>query len=327
MSELERYGTGSFQARDVAGWRRLMDRVSWPVDLYESQYRAFEAELKIAPLGPLSFRNNVIGPIVAERRAEHADKLGEQQFMLALHTRGRVIISHYEREAVLGPDDIALTDVTAAARLEFVEPTRTLGLMIPGSVLRTRIAEPESVCALPLSGTRGFARVLRELMLSLWDRIEEGPLMSAEFEAKAVRHLLDLLATCYATEHSVEAESASVAAARLVSVKQHIECNLRNSELSPASVAAACGISARYLRKLFAAEDDSVTQFIRRRRLEDAARELTGAAAPVRSVTEVAFMVGFNSAAHFSRAFRERFGVTPRECRRDGIAALCRLRH
>ena len=34
-----------------------------------------------------------------------------------------------------------------------------------------------------------------------------------------------------------------------------------------------------------------------------------------RSVSDIAFSWGFNDAAHFSRAFKERFRVTPKEFR------------
>ena len=46
-------------------------------------------------------------------------------------------------------------------------------------------------------------------------------------------------------------------------------------------------------------------------RLEHAARLL--ADAPRSPIAEVAFQCGFANAAHFSRAFKERYAMTPRE--------------
>ena len=305
-----------------------MDRVNWPVHFEAFDAKPFEAELKIVSIGPLSLRSNTIGPIIAERRPEHVAHVDEERFLLALHTRGRLLLSHYGREVILGPDDLALTEVTSPARLHFLEPTRTLGVMIPGKLLRQRVASPQSLCALPLSGRRGFARVLKELILTLWDEVEEGEPISPEYEAQAVGHVLDLLTTAYATSHPIEVESPSIAGARLATVKQYIERHLRDPNLRPATVAQACGISPRYLRRLFAAENDGVSKFIQRRRLEAAARELSSRILPLRSVTEIALDVGFNSVSHFSRAFREQFGVTPREYRRGphSIAASSSLR-
>ena len=39
-----------------------------------------------------------------------------------------------------------------------------------------------------------------------------------------------------------------------------------------------------------------------------------------KSIVQVSLACGFSSAAHFSNAYRERFGVTPREERRNWIA-------
>jgi AraC-like DNA-binding protein len=50
-------------------------------------------------------------------------------------------------------------------------------------------------------------------------------------------------------------------------------------------------------------------------RLEACRRELGDPQQGHRSISDIAFGWGFNDAAHFSRAFRERFGLSPREWR------------
>jgi AraC-like DNA-binding protein len=40
-----------------------------------------------------------------------------------------------------------------------------------------------------------------------------------------------------------------------------------------------------------------------------------------RTVTEIAFLHGFNNASHFGRVFRVRFGATPSEYRRRSAAS------
>jgi len=51
------------------------------------------------------------------------------------------------------------------------------------------------------------------------------------------------------------------------------------------------------------------------RRLDATRRDLCDPALAARSISEIAFAWGFNDAAHFSRAFRARFGRSPRELR------------
>jgi AraC-like DNA-binding protein len=40
----------------------------------------------------------------------------------------------------------------------------------------------------------------------------------------------------------------------------------------------------------------------------------------VHTLTEIAFSWGFNSAAHFTRTFHEKYGVPPREYRRSRLS-------
>jgi AraC-like DNA-binding protein len=107
-------------------------------------------------------------------------------------------------------------------------------------------------------------------------------------------------------------ERSVVAAARVTAIKQYIETHLRSPDLTPTAIAAALGFSRRYVRLLFAAEDDSVTAYLRRRRLEECAFELAQPQWLGRSITATASNWGFRSVEHFARAFKIAYGVGPR---------------
>lgn len=94
---------------------------------------------------------------------------------------------------------------------------------------------------------------------------------------------------------------------------RYIDAHLAEPALSPTTIAAGLGMSLRYLHLLF--EDGaSVGATILGRRLERCHAALRDDA-DHRSISEIAFAWGFNDAAHFSRTFRARFGVSPRELR------------
>ena len=88
--------------------------------------------------------------------------------------------------------------------------------------------------------------------------------------------------------------------------------NLDDPHLSLDRIAAAIGCSKRYLHKLFDGETDTLNAYIWQGRLDRIRQDLANPALGDSSITEIAFGRGFSSSTHFSRSFRESFGVSPR---------------
>ncbi len=72
-----------------------------------------------------------------------------------------------------------------------------------------------------------------------------------ELGSRIADSLLDMFATSCAQIKGGAVAEAAVIGARRVQIKRYIEANLRNPELSVRSVAAAFGISPRYLHIMF----------------------------------------------------------------------------
>jgi AraC-like DNA-binding protein len=96
-------------------------------------------------------------------------------------------------------------------------------------------------------------------------------------------------------------------------LRDYIEMNISEPGLSAEHLAKAFHMSRATVYRLFEAEG-GVTNFIIARRLERSILMLTSQDKP-RYVGEIAFGLGFASEAHFSRKFRQRFGMSPREAR------------
>ncbi|HEY9356088.1 MAG TPA: helix-turn-helix transcriptional regulator, partial [Arthrobacter sp.] len=79
---------------------------------------------------------------------------------------------------------------------------------------------------------------------------------------------------------------------------------------------AAHFISTRHLHNVFHESGTTVATWIRSQRLDGARRELRDPLLAGKPVGAVAARWGFLDAAHFSRTFRDAFGVSPSDWRR-----------
>lgn len=120
-------------------------------------------------------------------------------------------------------------------------------------------------------------------------------------------------------EMMVRAEEAAPAVdireGRRRAILEHIDRNLADAELGVGSIARAFGFSSRTIHKLFEGEAQTVARLIWDRRLERCREEMADPAMAARSITEIAHLWGFSDSQHFSRAFKQRFGMTPRDYR------------
>ncbi len=95
-----------------------------------------------------------------------------------------------------------------------------------------------------------------------------------------------------------------------------IDSNINNPSLSPEFIFRRLAVSRAHLYRAFA-EDGGILSVIQDRRLDAAFLELTRNGVTTRSISDVAFALGFPNATHFLRRFRKRFGLTPSEARRE----------
>jgi AraC-like DNA-binding protein len=110
----------------------------------------------------------------------------------------------------------------------------------------------------------------------------------------------------------------------LMRLKAYIEANLADPDLSVERIAHACSISVRGLHRHFAEDPaGSVSRYLWQRRLLRCAEALRDPSQAHRSITDVCFSYGFGSSSHFSRLFKDRFGVSPVSYR---VGLACRLR-
>jgi AraC-like DNA-binding protein len=146
---------------------------------------------------------------------------------------------------------------------------------------------------------------------------DEDTLGTPEVRSLVASHLHDLAALAIgATRDAAEVASGrGVQAARLRAIKATIVENLADRQVSIDIVAARHGVTPRYVSRLFESTATTFSEFVLVQRLNRAHRMLIAPAFLGRTVSSIAFEVGFGDISYFNRTFRRRYGTTPSDVR------------
>jgi len=102
--------------------------------------------------------------------------------------------------------------------------------------------------------------------------------------------------------------------ARLCAIKADIAQNLEG-DVTAAALSSRHRISPRYIRKLFAGENLSLSKFVLCQRLTRVHRMLADPCYADRTIADIALAAGFGDVSTFNRQFRRHFGLTPSDVR------------
>jgi AraC family transcriptional activator of tynA and feaB len=139
------------------------------------------------------------------------------------------------------------------------------------------------------------------------------PAMSRSTRTAARNASLQLVAAAMNSEDGIgRIESTDTTPALRVAMDRWIDLHLRDANLTPDALAIAHAVSPRTVYRLFARDGETVGSVVRARRLSRAKLDLRDAET---TVSTIASRWGFSDAGHFSRNFRETYGVTPSEYR------------
>ncbi len=216
-------------------------------------------------------------------------------------------------DMIYGPSGVPAT-------LKFKTDSRQLFIKIPELALSQRMIAPLSLRVGYLPGQCGISHVLSGMLCSLADGLDG---ISAVELRPVELALTEFLITCLAREgqlsggDTVGNDVSAAQTAHLHSICQTIETRLGDPKLNPRRIADEHGVSLRYLQKLFTLSGRTFSGYVRARRLERCRTDLASPLYAHLSITEICYRWGFNASAHFSRAFRERFAISPRDYRRE----------
>lgn len=274
---------------------------------------AFRGEIRRETLATLDLSEIVSRAQDVRRTARQIGRTTGDYFLVTIQTGGSGTIRQDGREALLRRGDFALFDSTRPYELFFDEDFRQFVLMLPREMLRTRLKDTEHLTANAVSGRRGVGHLMIGMIETLWrdiDTLEPAP---ADAVADSVLNIL--VAGLKTLPAAQRCEVSQLTALHRDQIRAFVLQHPRDPRLSAGMIAAALRLSSSTVHRAFRGEPCSAAHWIWTQRLEAIKRDLADPAMRHRGVSDIAFRWGFNDAAHFSRAFKERYGVTPREFR------------
>ncbi|WP_250481738.1 helix-turn-helix domain-containing protein [Caballeronia sp. NCTM5] len=239
-------------------------------------------------------------------------------YFLNLQIAGECRMVQDGREALIRPGDFSIVDSTRPYLNDYCsDEWEQYSIRIPRELLNPLLKAPNKATAVRISsGAGGMQSVAVDFIQSL----TKNASTIAGREEKIGRSLIDIVALAIgATEEVNETGRANARQALRSAIIGHIEANVADPTMTPLRVASHFGMSCRYLHKTLEDSGKSFSKLLLERRLDICASELRERGD---SISTIGLRWGFNDLSHFSRTFRQRFGVSPREYRAMGAKTL-----
>jgi len=275
----------------------------------------FSGDIRCSSLGFLTLAQIKATHQLGKRSRAQVAQAQKEHFVIVMLRAGRLKITQAGCECLLGPNMFTLFDCNGPYIFHHVEPTEVLDIIVPAGAMRARLKEPESYLAQPRSADSGLGRVMADMFGSL---AREAPRIPETAADDCARKMADVMGLVFdsAADAGLPIGESAVRSAIYRRCAAFIENNLDDPRLDPAKIAAAAGISVRYLHKIFHASGESVGDHVRRLRLARSYDDLADLRKRHVKIKEIAFRCGFKNPTHFSDAFKDFHGLSPSEVRR-----------
>lgn len=300
---------GAWSTRDLpagqraAAARAMLSQVHLPWELRLDDRDPYGMRLAWHDLGGCSLIECQSAPLAGHRAAPEIRRTEGDHVGLLLVLSGRERVRQAEESVDLSDGDLLLWDGTRPVDFAVLTPLHKMTLLIPRARLERALPRGAAIGARRLDGRSGVGGLIAGHLTSLGRFAGDIAPAEAPLAADmAVDLLARLLAPSPAPAHGRDLVDR---------ILGHVETHLDEPDLTPSRIAAALGVSPRYLHMVFAETGGTLGAHIRDRRLSRIRRDLADPRLAAHSITEIVFRWGFNDAAHASRAFSKAFGVSP----------------
>ncbi len=312
--------TAGLRQHDKFGyWQDVVCRALVDLECRPMSGMAFEASVEGSRLEGLSVARIEASAHRVERQPSAIARASEESLIFNFVLSGVAMAQQDGRSVVLRAGDGAVCDAQRPYSLRFDDTFKIITIKLARSAIAHRAGSIHRITATSFGESSQMCPILFGYLESF---SKQASLLPPAASEKVVRNFTELLAA--ALDEVILASPLPLSeyrATALMRVRDFVERHLDVCELDTAMVSTALNLSPRYINKLFEAENTSLTRYIWRRRLERAAADLQDPARAGLGISAIAMAHGFNDLSHFSRAFRQRFDLSPRAYRASGIAS------
>jgi AraC-like DNA-binding protein len=251
--------------------------------------------------------------VTGERVVERSYDSDNIKIILQLH--GEALFEQSGIRVALHPSTWVAYDPTRAYSLANTTSVQQLMLQIPRHSLAPKmlnaLVRPRSVA----DDGAGMPSILAAMMRAT---LAEVGRLDDTTRLRVGESLVQLAVGLIEQDREVQEEGR---AASLDILRRRVQDYMKGHVDSPSidfnEIAKRIGCSRRYLFRAFEAEKTTPSRYLWELRLTRSRDLLVAPSQAKRSISDIGFACGFSSSAHFSRAFRARFGCSPRAYRLD----------
>lgn len=310
LATIERFSTS-----DIAPMKRLAvwndaSEAAFGVLVVDADRFSFEAALTHLKAGDLEIFALQSSPVIARSLAPTPS--GTPNFLLQIVQAGQCHIRQGSLERGIVTGDLMVTDLSKPYELHCQEQVHGLTIPLPIERFGPLAESLEMFAGRAINVSNGPGAVLSNFLRGTWEHLAVGN--GENWPASAETLVWDLLQAVI--EGSLDHSFSNRADDLRQAAKAHIEINFSDPDFGVAKMGGALGVSARYLQTVFAQVGTTPSRYLLARRLQAAAEQLKRST-DSNSVTTVAFDCGFNDLSYFSRTFRKRYRVSPRDFRQS----------
>ncbi|MDO9381918.1 MAG: helix-turn-helix domain-containing protein [Hyphomicrobiaceae bacterium] len=273
----------------------------------------FDVSIEASKLGDIETTILQSNPAHFVREQRHITDASPASCFLCRQQTGSSIWRQGGRECRTDPGDLTILDAQKPYELYLREKGTILVLKVPMRAITQRMGPTIGLTAIVVPAGSSLGGIASGFLAMLPDRL---PIAQERAAAQVAEHALDLFAMALLAQTTgARAMLSSAKETGLAALRAAIDTNLSDPSLNAGQVAKAAGISVRYASQLLSEQGTSVARYILDRRLEQCRRLLGDPNQLHRSITEIALSWGFSDPSHFSRRFRQAYGMSPSESR------------